>query len=113
MEDVASLAGAGDELAAIEVEAPVQAEGADPAERIAESDAYRRPQVGQIDVGGAAVDVPGIDEPDGLEADDVHPQFAVEDDNAIAADGETGRADGLFVRKAIEGEAAHRAVAAG
>src|SRR5688500_15239810 len=113
MEDAAALAGAGDELAAIEVEAPVEAEGADAAERVAEADAHRRPQVSEIDVAGAAVDVPGIDEPDRLEADDVDPQLAVQDDEAVAADGKTGRADRLLVGEAIEREAAHRAVAAG
>ena len=51
----------GDELAAIEVEAEVDADRPD-RRSIADAEAGRRPQVGEVEVAGAREDVAGVDE---------------------------------------------------
>src|SRR5688500_11726570 len=105
MEDVAALAGTRHELAAIEVEAPVEAERTEPANDVAEAEADGGPQLRQIDLAGAAIDAARIEEAHGLNGTaDAHAQLAVQNDDAVAADREPGRADRFRRRQAIERE---------
>src|SRR5215204_4133442 len=113
MEHRAFLARELAELLCIQIEPEVKANrskvGVD-----ADAEACGGTQVGEAEIARQREDVAGIDESDPLQpADDLGAKLTVENHDSVTADRETGGADGVFVAKPIEREAANRGVAAG
>src|SRR2546426_9565765 len=90
------------ELAAVQIEADVDADGPD-RRAVEETEASRRTQVREIDIRGAREHVAGVDEADDAEAaDQGDAQLAVQHDHAVAAFREAARADRPLVAEAVE-----------